>query len=142
MRSNQRKWVTNMAEIVKETVLTENNGPKEAVTTETKRVATNIQTIKYLIYFLLGTLEILLAFRLIFKLAGANLSSGFVNFIYNLTGVFILPFEGIFRRGIAQGVETTSILEPSTLIAMIVYAVLAWGIAKLVRILSKEEESV
>jgi len=128
-----------MAEIVKETVLTENNGPKEAVTTETKRVSSNIQTVEYIIYFLLGTLEILLAFRLIFKLAGANLSSGFVNFVYSLTGVFIMPFEGIFRRGVAQGLETTSILEPSTIVAMTVYAILVWGIAKLVRILSKEE---
>ena len=128
-----------MAEIVKETVLTENNGPKEAVTTETKRVSSNIQTVEYIIYFLLGTLEMLLAFRLIFKLAGANLSSGFVNFVYSLTGVFIMPFEGIFRRGVAQGLETTSILEPSTIVAMTVYAILVWGIAKLVRILSKEE---
>jgi len=131
-----------MAEIVKETVLTENNGPQEAVTTETKRVSTNIQTVEYLIYFLLGTIEVLLAFRLIFKLAGANSYSSFVNLIYSLTGILILPFEGIFHRAVAQGVETTSILEPSTLISMIVYAVIAWGIAKLVRILSKEEESV
>ena len=131
-----------MAEIVTETVLTENNGPKEAVTTETNRISTNTQTTEYVIYFLLGTLEILLAFRLILKIAGASLSSGFVNLIYSLTGIFTLPFEGIFRRGIAQGVETTSIFEPSTIVSMVVYALLAWGIAKLVRILSKEEESV
>ncbi|MCX6706357.1 MAG: hypothetical protein NTV24_04650, partial [Candidatus Woesebacteria bacterium] len=53
-----------------------------------------------------------------------------------LTGIFILPFEGIFRRGFSQGIETTSVLEPSTLVALIVYAVLAWGIVKLLRVLS------
>lgn len=131
-----------MAEIVKETVTTENEGPKEAVTTETKRVATNSQTVEYLIYFLFGALEILLAFRLILKLTGASISSAFVGLIYGLTGIFILPFEGIFRRGYTQGIETTSVLEPSTLVAIIVYAVLAWGIVKLIRIFSGEKQAL
>lgn len=129
-----------MAEIVKETVTTQNEGPKEAVTTETKRVATSSQTVEYLVYFLFGALEVLLAFRLVLKLTGASISSAFVGLIYGLTGIFILPFEGIFRRGYAQGVETGSILEPSTLIAIIVYAFLVWGIVKLIRILSGERQ--
>ncbi|HAZ73674.1 MAG TPA: YggT family protein [Candidatus Pacebacteria bacterium] len=103
-------------------------------------MATSSQTVEYLVYFFLGVLEILLAFRLIFKLTGASIASGFVSSIYGLTSIFILPFEGIFRRGYAQGVETTSILEPATLTAMIVYAVLIWGIIKLVRIFSGETE--
>ncbi|MDP2861105.1 MAG: YggT family protein [bacterium] len=86
-------------------------------------------------------MEVLLAFRLVFKLTGASISSAFVGLIYGLTGIFILPFEGIFRRGYAQGVETTSVLEPSTLVALIVYAVLAWGIVKLLRILSGEQQT-
>ncbi|AKM81288.1 MAG: hypothetical protein UT13_C0001G0327 [Candidatus Pacebacteria bacterium GW2011_GWF2_38_9] len=129
-----------MAEILKETTTIQNEGPREAVTTETKSVATSSQTVEYLVYFFLGVLEILLAFRLIFKLTGASIASGFVSSIYGLTSIFILPFEGIFRRGYAQGVETTSILEPATLTAMIVYAVLIWGIIKLVRIFSGETE--
>src|SRR3989338_6928846 len=129
-----------MAEIVKESVTTQNEGPKAAVTTETKRVATSSQTIEYLVYFFFGALEILLAFRLVLKLSGASISSAFVGLIYGLTGIFILPFEGIFRRGFAKGIETTSILEPSTLVAIIVYAVLAWGIVKLLRILSGEKQ--
>ena len=67
--------------------------------TPVKRGASNAQTVEYLIYFLFGILEVLLAFRLIFKLTGASLSSAFVGLIYGLTGIFILPFEGIFRRG-------------------------------------------
>jgi hypothetical protein len=129
-----------MAEIVKETVTTQNEGPKEAVTTETKRVATSSNTIEYLIYFFCGALEILLAFRLVFKLTGASIASGFVGLVYGLTGIFILPFEGIFRRGYTEGIETTSVLEPSTLVAIIVYGVLAWGIVKLIRIVSGEKQ--
>lgn len=127
-----------MAEIVKETVTTQNEGPKAAVTTEVKRVATSTQTVEYLIYFLFGLLEILLAFRLVLKLAGASISSAFVGLIYGVTGIFILPFEGIFRRGFNRGIETTSVLEPSTVVALIVYGILAWGVVKLLRILSGE----
>ena len=129
-----------MAEILKETVTTQNEGPQAAVTTETKSVATSSLKIEYLIYFAFGVLEILLAFRLVLKLMGASVTSGFVRFIYSLTGVFILPFEGIFRRGFTQGIETTSVLEPSTLVALIVYAVLVWGIVKLTRIFSGEKQ--
>lgn len=130
-----------MAEIIKETITTQENNVNPNVNTPVKREASNSQTIEYLVYFLFGIIEVLLAFRLVFKLIGASLSSVFVGFIYGLTGVFILPFEGIFRRWFTQGVETTSIFEPSTLVAIIVYAVLAWGIVKLVRILSGEQQT-
>ena len=125
-----------MAEIIRETTIT----TQEDNTNTVKRGATSSQTIEYLIYFLFGILEVLLAFRLIFKLMGASNSSAFVGLIYSITGIFILPFEGIFRRGFTQGLETTSVLEPSTLVAIIVYAVLAWGIVKLVRIFSGERQ--
>lgn len=111
----------------------------ETVVTTPKVKATSYQTVEYLIYFFFGALEILLAFRLVLKLAGAG-TSGFVSLIYGLTGIFMLPFEGIFHRGFAQGVETTSVLEPSTLVAIIVYIALAFGIVKLVRIFSGQQQ--
>ena len=130
-----------MAEIIKESVTTQNEGPKEAVTTETKRIATSSQTVEYLVYFFFGVLEILLVFRLVLKLMGASMSSTFVGLIYGLTGIFTFPFEGIFRRGYTKGLETTSVLEPSTLVAIIVYVLLAWGIVKLIRIFSGEKQT-
>ena len=96
--------------------------------------------IEYLIYFFFGVLEVLLTFRLVLKLMGASMSSSFVSMIYSLTGIFILPFEGIFRRGFTQGIETTSVLEPSTLVAIIVYVLLAWGIVKLIGVLSGNKQ--
>lgn len=107
---------------------------------ETKLGASSSQTVEYLVYYFFGALEVLLAFRLILKLTGASLASGFVNMIYSLTGIFVWPFEGIFRRAFSQGVETTSVLEPSTMVALIVYAIVAWGIVKLVRISSGEKQ--
>ena len=81
------------------------------------------------IYWLLGILEGLLAFRLILKLLGASTSSSFVTFIYNVTKIFVAPFAGIFKP-VESGFET------STLIAMLVYALVGWGIAKLVAIVT------
>lgn len=107
---------------------------------ETKLGASNSQKTEYLIFYFFGALEILLAFRLVLKLAGASMASGFVKMIYGLTGIFIWPFEGIFRRAFSQGVETTSVLEPATIVALGVYAIVAWGIVKLVRISSGEQQ--
>lgn len=102
--------------------------------------ATQSQKIEYIIYFFSGILEVLLAFRLILRLLGASLASGFVDFIYSLTAIFIAPFRGIFSRGYAQGVETTSVLEPETIVAIIVYMIITWGIVKLIRISSGEQQ--
>lgn len=110
------------------------------VTTPIRSGATNSQTHEYLVYYFFGALEILLVFRLLLKIAGAGLNSWFVSIIYALSSIFIRPFEGIFRRVTAQGVETTSVFEPATIVALMVYAVLAFGIVKLIRISSGEEQ--
>jgi hypothetical protein len=110
------------------------------ISTPVKTGATNTETYEYLVYYFFGFLEILLAFRLILKIAGASLTSGFVRLVYTLTGVFTMPFEGIFRRGVAPGIEATSVFEPATVVALIVYILIAWGIVKLVRISSGEQQ--
>ena len=80
-----------------------------------------------IVYFVLGVLEIILLLRLIFRLLGANQSSDFVMFLYNLSRVFVAPFNGIFNDQ-ALG---RSVFEISTLVAMVVYALVAWGIVAL-----------
>ena len=129
-----------MAEIIKESITSENEGRTAAVTTEVKSEASKSQTVEYIIYFILGLIDVLLVFRFILKLTGANTASGFVTFIYDLTRVFILPFEGIFSKGSAEVLETTSVFEPATLVAIVVYGILAWGIVKLIRIFSGETQ--
>jgi hypothetical protein len=90
---------------------------------------------KRIVYYILGVVEVLLAFRLVFKLLGANPASGFVSGIYTLSNIFLSPFIGIFRTASTRGVETQAVLEPATLVAMIVYAVIGWGIVKLIEIM-------
>ncbi len=86
-------------------------------------------------YYLLGIIEVLLVFRFIFKILGANPNSGIVSFTYSLSDFFMAPFVGIFNMTTAQGNVTTAVFEPGTLVAMVVYAVIAWGITKIVEIM-------
>lgn len=126
----------NMPDVIKETITT-----SEKISEPSKRESTSYQTAGYLVYFIFGLLEILLAFRFVFKLFGANPSTGFVDFIYNLSAIFVAPFEGIFNISQAKGDVITSIFEPATLVALIVYAVLAWGIVALIRVISGQQQT-
>ena len=99
----------------------------------------NLKARKY-VYYILGVLEVLFAIRLIFKLLGANPTSAFVSLIYSVTGLFLTPFTSIFRTAVTKGVETQSVLEPATIIGMIVYALVAWGIIKLIEINKKSKD--
>jgi hypothetical protein len=95
-----------------------------------------------IIYYILGVFEVLFAFRLVFKILGANPGSSFVGNIYSVTNIFLAPFVGIFRGAVTKGIETQSVLEPPLIIAMIVYALIAWGIVKLIAIGNKNKETV
>jgi len=80
-----------------------------------------------IVWYILGIIETLLAFRFILKLLAANPSAGFSKFIYGTTYIFAEPFLSVFRRTQVEG----SIFEWSTLLAMLVYWVIAIGIIKL-----------
>ncbi len=115
----------------KETVV--NDGDRQVVQ---ERVSTNTtvdtrQTSSNIVWYIAGVLLALLAIRFVLKLTGANPSSGFVDFIYTLSGVFVAPFRGIFSTPTAEGDIVRSVFETSTVVAIIVYALIAWGISRL-----------
>lgn len=83
------------------------------------------------IWLLFGVLEVLLGFRFILKLLGANPNSGFTDFIYSVSGPLTAPFRGIFSTPTAEGDITTAVFETSTLVAMVVYLLITLGIVKL-----------
>lgn len=62
------------------------------------------------------------------RLLGANLAADFAAFIYGITAPLVAPFVGLFGTPQFNG----SVLEPHSLVAIIVYALLAWLLAKLV----------
>ncbi len=83
------------------------------------------------IYYILGLIEVLLGLRFLFMLLGANPRSGFTSFIYMLSGVFISPFTGIFNPLTTAGLVSRSVFDPATIVAMLIYALIAWGIVRL-----------
>lgn len=86
------------------------------------------------IWYIFGVIGILLAFRFVLKLLGANPDSGFVDFIYSVSGVLTAPFDSIFGVTSTKSGDVQSVFEPSILVALAVYALVAWGIVKLVNL--------
>ena len=80
-----------------------------------------------IVWYILGVLEVLLTFRFALKLLGANPEAGFSAFIYGLTYVFAAPFLSVFSITYVVG----SIFEWTTLLAMLVYWIVAMGIIRL-----------
>lgn len=91
---------------------------------------------RQIIYFILGIIEAILGFRFLFKILGANPQSSFVSFIYDISDVLVAPFFNIFRTVVREGIEVVSIFEPATIVAMLVYAFIVWGIVRLIEILA------
>lgn len=84
-----------------------------------------------IIWFVAGVLLVLLAFRFVLALLGANPNNGFANFIYTTSHPFVAPFFSLFGYNLRYGVSR---FETFTLVAMLVYAIIAWGLVRLVTI--------
>lgn len=84
-----------------------------------------------LIYLVFGVIDGLLLIRLLLKLMGANPDAGFASWIYGVTGVLLAPFRGLLPT---VG-NTQSQLEMSVVIAIVVYALIGWVLARLFLIL-------
>ncbi len=80
------------------------------------------------IWYIFYAIEVLLLFRFALKLFGANVAAGFTQLVYGLSQIFVAPFLYVFGSPAAGG----SVVEISTLLAMLVYWVIAWGIVKLI----------
>jgi len=83
------------------------------------------------IWYVSGVLSVLLAARFLLALAGANGANGFDRFISGASGPFVAPFTSLFGATPASGAPR---LEVSILVALAVYALVAWGLVRLVTI--------
>jgi len=93
-----------------------------------------IGRINGIIWLLLGVLEVIIGMRVVLKLLAANPDNGFANFIYRVARVFVWPFFGL----VAEPTSTSgSVLEVGSIIAMVVYLLIAWGITRLVYLVMK-----
>lgn len=103
-------------------------------TTETKSSRDSAEhrtnVVERVVWYIAGILLVLLGLRFILTLLGANTTNGFANFIYSSSHPFVTPFFSLFNYH--HYTYGTSHFEVYTLVAMLVYALIAWGIARLV----------
>jgi hypothetical protein len=85
------------------------------------------------VWLLTGIITALLVIRFAFKLLAASTQASFVTFIYDLTQLFVAPFHGIFNTA-ANG---PNVFEPEALVAIVIYSLIGWGLASLVRVVTR-----
>jgi len=124
-----------MAEIERVTTETTRTSAAGSVKTEhPQKVYEKKKTIfrtYQIIWYVIGVIEVLLVFRVLLKILGANVSSPFVSLVYVITDPLALPFSGIF--GITYALNG-AYFEWSTLVGMIVYVLIAYGLVQLIQI--------
>ncbi len=80
-----------------------------------------------IVSFIFGIIDVLLGFRFLFLLFGANPFVPFVAWIYNTSYIFVAPFAGIFGQPgteIVQAGPAHSVFDLTTLVALLIYAVI------------------
>ena len=99
------------------------------------RVVTPADRAALIIWLILGVVEALLILRVALKALAANPASGFVQFVYSASAPLVAPFRGIFPTPVSAG----NVLELSSLVAIVVYALIAWGLVWLLAILDPRQ---
>ncbi len=82
-----------------------------------------------IVYMPFIVLEVLLAIRVVLSILGVNAENPFINLLYGVTAPFVSLFAGLLQNPV---LNTTSVLEITTLIAMAVYGIAAWLIGRLI----------
>lgn len=94
-----------------------------------QRVATFKVT--QMIWLLLSILEAAIGLRVLFKLIAVNPANTFAALLYKVTGLFVAPFASLIGAPAMDGM----VLEISSILAMIVYFLIAWGLERIVYVL-------
>lgn len=114
-------------EVRREPAVVDNNGTVEREVVQRRAHASGSTVAQRVVYYIGGVIIAFLALRMILLLLAANQGSAFVDFVYSVSSFFVAPFQGIF----GTPVYGNSVFDISTLVAIIVYALLTVGIGKL-----------
>ncbi len=110
-----------------------NNGEvvrDRSVTTKDKNYS--VAKTAQIVWFIVGVAVFLLVIRMVLALLGANPANAFADLVYTLSNPFVAPFRGLLKVGTVElGVAR---FELETLVAIIIYAVLGWGLVKLINL--------
>ena len=108
-------------------VVTENS-----VTRSRQGAGNNVLAARF-VYYIAGVIVAFLVARIVLLLLAANQGAAFVDFVYTVGGWFASPFYGIFSYQPQYG---QSVFELSSVIAVIVYGLVATGVVKLIMLSS------
>lgn len=111
-------------------------GGAQVVQREVSQATPGAVLFKRSVWFILGVINALIALRFIFLLLGANRDAGFVDFIYTVTSPLVAPFAGIF----GEPTYGQFMFDWSSVLAVIIYSLIAWGITKLATLTRPREE--
>ena len=91
------------------------------------RRSSPLYALSRIVYSIMSIIMVILAFRFVLRLFGANPEAAFVEFVYRISSPFVAPFEAVF--------PTTALdragFEWNSLLALAVYAVISWGLSSL-----------
>jgi YGGT family len=93
-------------------------------------VKTNRVILTRAIWYMFGVITALLALRIVLLMLSANPETPFVEFVYAISSIFVVPFYGIFD----QPDYTRFYVDTSSIVAIVVYWLLAVGLTKLVNL--------
>lgn len=89
------------------------------------------------IWWATGVVEGLIGLRILLRMLAANPGSPFAGFIYAITDLFLWPFRSLVANPSSDGI----VLEISSVIAMMVYLVLAWIVVELLWLVMGKERA-
>jgi len=88
------------------------------------------------VWYIVAIIDLLLLLRILFHLFGAR-SVGFASLLYSVTGFLVAPFRGIFPNPVVEG----SYFDMASITAIIVYALVGWGVVRLIDLATRPANS-
>jgi uncharacterized protein YggT (Ycf19 family) len=95
-------------------------------------------SIAWIVYVIVGIVVGLIIIRVLLKALAANTGAGFTSFVYGVTAPFVAPFQGIFAT---PQTSNGSVFEFSSVVAILVYALLAWAIVQVAAIAGRQRRT-
>lgn len=132
--TRRRETVVHEEPVVRESVVRRDpalQAEREVVEDPSAGGRVLVARISGLIWLLFGVIEALIGLRIILKFIAANPTSDFARFLYSLTDVFLAPFAGL----VGSPVIGNGVIEIYSMIAIVVYALLAWLVVRLFRLI-------
>jgi len=102
--------------------LAENNRAVEAANQNS-----SIARVVNIVYYLFGVVEVILVIRVLLHLVAANSANAFASLIDTISYPFVVLFATLVQNPV---LGTNSVLEITTIVAMVVWAIIAWLVAR------------